>query len=400
MTVLYVLLAILMFGLLIVLHELGHFLTARLFGVGINEFSIGMGPKIFSWKGKPRKKKDEEEKAADADEGAKQDAQAPEQEQPNQEESENTAQEKKEEKEEGDGRTVYSIRALPFGGYVSMVGEDEDSTDPAAFSKKPAWQRLLIVLAGPLMNVLLGFILMLIIVLGTKNLASNQVAGFLPESLSNQYGLQAGDIVVEVGDVSIHTGNELIYEIMNQGRVEAGEGFVAIDLTVIRDGETVYLPQVHFASTELEGVLFGEADFSIFKEEKTFSSVMKHSFYRSISTVKMIFDQLVDLLRGRYGLNAVSGPIGITQEVASVAKTGFLNLLYLMAVITVNLGIFNLLPLPALDGGRLLFILIELVTRKPVNKNVEGYIHFVGLLLLFGLMILIACKDIAGLFAP
>ncbi len=382
MTVLYVILAIFMFGLLIVLHELGHFLTARLFGVGINEFSIGMGPKLFSWKGKVRKnftpqpKKESTEKPL-----------------------EELIREGQYAEKEQDGRTMYSLRALPFGGYVSMVGEDEESDDPAAFAGKPAWQRLLIVIAGPIMNVLLGFLLMLIIVLSSGRLATNTVGAFDEGSVSNQYGLQAGDTVIEVGDVSIHTGNELVYEIMNQGRTEAIEGFVAIDLTVLRDGKEVRLPGVRFPSMEAEGVLFGSPDFRVYGEEKTFGGVLKHTFFRSVSTVKMIFDQLVDLVRGRYGLNAVSGPIGITQEVASAAKTGFINVIYLMAVITVNLGIFNLLPLPALDGGRLLFILIEMITGRPVNKNVEGYIHLAGLLILFGLMILIAFKDIAGLFS-
>ena len=370
MTVLYVILAILSFGLLIVLHELGHFLTARLFGVGIHEFSIGMGPKLFSWKGKPRKKKQDGESA----------------------DGQNIAQ------DEEELRTAYSLRALPFGGYVSMVGEDEESDDPTAFSNKPAWQRLLIVIAGPLMNVLLGFLLMLIIVVSSERLATNVVGAFDEGAVSNRYGLQVGDTVVAVGDVSIHTGNELVYEIMNQGKAEAGAGFVDIDLTVLRDGKEVFLPAVHFPSTEVEGVLFGSADFRVYGEEKTFTAVVKHTFFRSVSTVKMIFDQLFDLLRGRYGLNAVSGPIGITQEVANAAKLGLINLVYLMAVITVNLGVFNLLPLPALDGGRLLFILIEMIAGRPVNKNVEGYIHFAGILILFGLMILIACKDIAGLF--
>jgi len=350
MTFLYVILAILMFGLLVVIHELGHFLTARLFGVGIHEFSIGMGPKIFSVKGK---KYD----------------------------------------------TVYSLRAIPFGGYVSMVGEDEECDDPSAFSNKATWKRIIIVIAGAVMNVLLGFALMLIIVLSSAKLATNQVGAFDENAVSQNVGLEVGDIVTEVGGVNIHTGNELIYEIINQGKVEAAEGVVAIDLTVIRDGEEIFLPGVQFPSIEEQGILFGSADFKVYGEEKGFISVIKHTFFRSMSTVKMIFDQLADLLRGRYGLNAVSGPIGITQEVANAASLGFINFVYLMTVITVNLGVFNLLPLPALDGGRLLFLLIELVARRPINRKIEGYIHFVGMMLLFGLMILVACKDIAGLFA-
>ena len=112
----------------------------------------------------------------------------------------------------------------------------------------------------------------------------------------------------------------------------------------------------------------------------------------------MIYDQLFDLITGRFGMNAVSGPIGVTEAMTDAAKSGFDTFLYLVIVITINLGVFNLLPIPALDGGRLLFLLVELITRRPVNKKVEGYIHFAGLMILFGLMILIACKDIAGLF--
>ena len=351
MSVLYVIFAILMFGLLIMLHELGHFLMARLFGVGINEFSIGMGPKIFSKRGKKHD-------------------------------------------------TVYSLRALPIGGYVSMVGEDEQSEDPTAFTNKPTWQRILIVVAGPFVNVFLGFLLMLVVVLGTSKLASNTIGDFNEGALSPQNnGLMVGDKVIEVGGVNIHTGNELVYEIMNQGVAESSEGAVIIDLTVLRDGEEVYLPAVQFPSMETEGVLFGSPDFRVYGEEKTFASVVRHTFFRSLSTVKMIIDQIGDMLGGRYGLNAVSGPIGITQEVANVAKTGFFNVLYLMTVITVNLGVFNLLPIPALDGGRLLFLLVELVARRPINKNIEGYIHFAGMMLLLLLMVIVCCKDIAGLFS-
>ncbi len=351
MIVLYVIMALFMFGLLVLIHELGHFLMARLFRVSINEFSIGMGPKIFSKKGKKHD-------------------------------------------------TVYSVRAFPIGGYVAMVGEDEACDDPGSFSGKAVWQRILIVLAGPLMNVLLGFLLMLVVVLCTVRLATNTVGDFNEGALSSAHGLQVGDTVIEVGGVNIHTGNELVYEIMNQGVAEAEEGVVAIDLTVLRDGEEVFLPGVQFPSQEVEGVLFGSADFRVFGEEKTVASVLKHTYFRSLSTVKMIVDQLVDLVQGRYGLNAVSGPIGITQEITNVAKTGLLNVLYLMTVITVNLGVFNLLPLPALDGGRLLFMLIELLIGRPVDKNVEGYIHFVGLVLLLLLMLVVCCKDIVGLFSP
>ncbi len=348
MAFLYILLALFVFGLLVLIHELGHFLMARAFGVGINEFSIGMGPKLFSKKGKKHD-------------------------------------------------TVYSLRALPIGGYVSMVGEDEESDSPDAFGNKKVWQRILIVIAGALMNIILGFVLMLVLVLNTTDaegkiaLASNTVAQFEEGATSNAYGLQIGDTVTHVNGTRVHTGNDLIYEIMNQG-------YEPLDLTVERDGKRVELQDVIFPGMEAEGIAFGSSDFKVYREKTNLGTVLKHAFFRSVSTVKMIYDQLFDLLGGRFGMNAVSGPIGITEEIGNAAKTGFNNFLYLVIVITINLGVFNLLPFPALDGGRLLFLLVELVTRRPVNKNVEGYIHFAGIMLLFALMILVACKDIAGLF--
>lgn len=349
MTILYVLLALVLFGLLVVFHELGHFLMARLFRVTIREFSIGMGPRLFFKKGKKHD-------------------------------------------------TEYSVRAFPIGGYVSMAGEDEESDDPNAFYKKPVWQRMLIVVMGPVLNVALGFLLMLVLVLSTAQLATNVVGEFDGDAVSVSHGLAIGDEIIKVGNVRVHTGNEVVYEIMNQGVAEASEGVVAIDLTVKRNGEVTYLPGVQFPSQEVQGVLFGSADFKVNGESKTVFNVIEHTFYRSFSTVKMIVDQFVDLLSGRYGLNAVSGPVGITQAVADAAKLGVMNVLYLITVITVNLGVFNLIPFPALDGGRLLFLAFEGITHRPVNKKIEGYINMAGLLLLFGVMIVVCCKDIVMLF--
>lgn len=377
LTFLYVILALLVFGLLIMIHELGHFLVARAAGVGIKEFSIGMGPKLFSWKGKRRYAVGKEgEDSGNRDMSLDFDK--------------ITRGEVKDDPSE-EGVTVYSLRAFPLGGYVSMVGEDEESDSPAAFGSKRVWQRIAIVLAGPLMNVVLGFLLMIVLVVTTPHLASTTVAIFDENATSSAYGLQVGDTVTHVNGVRVFTGHELVYEILN-------DGYQPLDLTVIRNGEKMELTGVIFPVIESEGIYFGSADFRVYAEEKNFDSVMRHSFSRSVSTVKMIFDQLGDMIRGRYGLNAVSGPVGVTEGMVDAAKTGFPNFLYLVIVITVNLGVFNLLPIPALDGGRLLFLIVEGVTRKPVNKNIEGYIHFAGLMLLLLLMVVIFCKDIAGLF--
>ena len=390
MTFLYILLALFVFGLLVMIHELGHFLVAKLFGVGIREFSIGMGPKIFSGKGK--KKWATEEEIAAARVRVNENAVFP----IEMDENGNITQHKAPQEE--DYRTAYSLRLFPIGGYVSMVGEDEETEYASSFEKKNVWARIAIVLAGAFMNVLLGFVLMLVLVLTTRNattgeiqLISTTVGAFQEGATSPSYGLVVGDTVTHVNGTRVHTGNELVYEVMNQG-------YEPLDLTVKRDGNVLTLENVIFPGMETEGIAFGSADFKLYVEETTPAAVLKHTFFRSVSTIKMIFDQLGDLLTGRFGMEAISGPVGVTEAMGEAASVGFQSFLYLVIVITVNLGVFNLLPVPALDGGRLLFLLIEAVLRRPVNKQVEGYIHFAGMMLLFALMIVVACKDIVGLF--
>lgn len=379
LTFLYVLLAIATFGVLIVIHELGHFLVARAFGVGIREFSIGMGPKLFQVRGKKRLTRENTAATVGEVQAKPLDFDSIE------------AGRATPERESWDGTTVYSVRALPIGGYVSMLGEDEEDDDPAAFNNKKTWQRILIVVAGAAMNIILGFILSLVLTLTTAQLASTTVGQFEEGASSAAHGLAVGDTVTHVDGVRVHTGNELVYEIMNVG-------YEPIDLKIIRDGREMTLENVIFPTTVTEGIAFGQADFRVYAESKTFGSVMKHAFWRGVSTVKMIFDQLGDLLTGRFGLNAMSGPVGVTDTMVTVAKTDMSTYLYLVLIITVNLGVFNLLPIPALDGGRLLFLLVEAVTRKPVKREVEGMIHFIGMVLLLLLMFMITFKDVTKLF--
>ena len=340
----YIILAIFVFGLLIFIHELGHFLCARLCGVGINEFSIGMGPKLISWVSKKT-------------------------------------------------GTRYSVRALPIGGYVSMVGEEEESDRDDAFGNRPVWKRILIVCAGPAMNLLLGFLSMLVMVTSNGALYGTQV--IYPHNgnvqISDGSGLEQGDTIVKIGTVGVHTRNELVYEIMRQG-VEP------ISVTVLRDGVRITVDNVLFPTIEEGGMLFGGVDFYANEEGRSFGAVIKHTTFRSLSTVKMIVDSFADLLTGKYGVEAMSGPVGITQTMGEAAADGFSTFLYIFVVITINLGVFNLFPIPALDGGRLLFLLIEAVIRRPVNKTVESYIHFAGLLIMFGLIIFVTFNDILRLF--
>ncbi len=311
-------------------------------GVGIKEFAIGMGPKIFS---KKSKKYD----------------------------------------------TEYSLRAFPIGGYVSMVGEDEENDSEDSFNQKPLWKRLLIIIAGPMMNILLSILIMFVLVISSKSLISNVIYSFDDDALSQSCGLQAKDRIIKVENVPIHTGNELIYEIMHRG-------YKPLNLTVERNGDIILLDDVVFPAISESGTVFGEPDFKLYSESPTFSNLIKHSFYRSVSTIKMIWDSIIDLVVGRYGFEAVSGPVGVTETIGDAAASGFYNLVYIVVVISMNLGIFNLLPFPALDGGRLIFLIFEAIRRKPLNRDVEGMINFIGLIILFGIMIVVTFKDIITLF--
>ena len=338
--ILYIVIALLVFGLLIFIHEGGHFLAARLCGVTVKEFAIGMGPKIFAWTSKK-------------------------------------------------SGTRYALRLLPIGGFVSMDGEDEDSDNPNAFCNKSVPKRMLIVIAGAFMNILLGFILMFVLVFSQKTLISNKIGAFNENAMS-EGKLMIGDTVVKVDGTRVHTGNEVVYEIMNKGDMP-------IDVVVIRDGERVTVEEVSFPNFSDSGVIFGDCDFRMYADEETFGNYIKHSYFRSVSTVKMVFDSLINLVSGKYGMEAVSGPVGVTEVVGEAAQSSLPTLLYVITVISINLGVFNLLPFPALDGGRFAFLALEGVRGKPVDKRIEAYVNFAGLIILFTFMAFVTFKDVIKL---
>ena len=340
MIVLYILLAIFIFGFMIFIHELGHFMFAKIFKVTIKEFSIGMGPKIFSKTGKDN--------------------------------------------------VAYSLRLLPFGGYVAMVGEDEDSDDPNAFNKKSAWKRFIIILAGAVMNLLVGIIIMTILTATTPRFGTTVVGQFNENSTSIEQ-LQLNDRIIKVGNTRVNTASELSYEIMRKG-------YKPVDLTVIREGNKITLKDVEFPTVSSQGVVFGAMDFRVYGEDRTFGTVVKNSFYSCKSTIKMIYDSLFDLITGRYGIEQVSGPVGITGAITDAAKTDAYSLFYLIVVISMNLGIFNLLPIPALDGGSLLLLLVEMIIRKPIPSKIEYAIKAIGFALIMGLAVIIMLKDVIFLF--
>lgn len=356
-----IVIAVLVFGLLIFIHELGHYVAARIFHVRVFEFAIGMGPKLIWY------------------------------------ESKKTG-------------IVYALRMIPFGGFVSMEGElSEDANaeealrdmpeplrDPrlGALASKPAWQRLIVHAAGALQNLLFGFLICVILTC-TMTAGGTEIGAFRPVEgetvTSEEQGLMVGDEVIRVGSRRVYIAEQLYYEIVHQGGTDK-----PLTLTVRRDGE-VRTFDITFPTQKENGETFGVIDFVPYAVHKDFGTVVTQSFHRAGYLVRMVWDSIIDLVTGRYSLRAVSGPIGTAGVISDAAKSGFNTLLLLTALISVNLGIFNLLPLPALDGGHIFYTLIELVSRRRLPPKIVGIIDAVGMFLLFGLMIVVTAKDIITL---
>jgi len=330
------LVAILLFLVLIIIHEFGHFIAAKLMGVRVNEFAVGFGPKLFSkqW-----------------------------------------------------GETKYAFNLIPLGGYCAMEGEDEASGDDRAFCNKKPWRRFIIVVMGATFNLILGLIIVAIILAPVDAFSSTVIAEFNEGALSQQTGLQVDDKIVEVDGRKIFSTYDLSYAFTN---IDDGK----VDITVKRDGKKQLLNDVTFKTEEAEGMSFLTVDFKVYGIKKTVGSYIKQTFNTAVSYCAVIWRSLVDLIGGKYGISAISGPVGVTVAISNAAKESLENLLPIMALITINLGIFNLLPVPALDGGRLLFILIEMIARKPVPQKYESAVHAVGFVLLILFMIVVAAKDI------
>lgn len=341
------LVAILFFGIVIMFHELGHFLFAKLFKVKVNEFSIGMGPAIF------KKKK---------------------------------------------GDTNYAVRILPIGGYVSMEGEDEDSEDQHAFNNKPLWQRMIVVVAGATVNLIMGVIIVAIMLCQSDLIGTTQIRSFYDNATSAASGLEAGDKIVKINGKRVYSQYDITFLMMRDD-----DGIM--DFVVKRDGKKVELKDVKFQTSPIEGqenLISIHYDFVIVGVKPTFLSVTKNAFLESISIGRMAWISLFDLITGRYGLSEVSGPIGIINYVADAASASsssmdWTPLLTIMALIAINVGLFNLLPIPALDGGRLFFMFIELIIRRPIPQKFEKWVHAVGMILLLAFMAVISFKDIVSL---
>lgn len=334
------LVAILAFLFMIFIHEFGHFIAAKLMGVRVNEFAIGFGPTLFKKQGK---------------------------------------------------ETLYSVRLLPFGGFCAMEGEDEESGDSKAFCNKAAWRRLIIIVAGAFMNLVFGLILVMCTLAPADRYITTTVHSFHEENvMSQQSGLAVGDKIVEINGRNIYSVNDLRYCLSNvKGNT--------LEMTVERNGKDVPL-DVRFNTKTESGINYVDVDFYLDTEDKTFGSFLRQSFTRTVSYARVVWFSLVDLITGKFGISAISGPVGVTDAIATVAKTSLMDLLPMIALITINLGIFNLLPVPALDGGRAFFLLIEMIIRRPIPKKAEGMVHGIGLILLLLFMAFITVKDIFGFF--
>lgn len=355
-----VIFAILLFSVLIFVHELGHFTAAKLSGVQVNEFSMFMGPAI--WKKQV-------------------------------------------------GETLYAIRCIPIGGYCAMEGKDGGSDNPRSFDKAAWWKRLIILAAGAAMNFLIGVVLMVIVVLmGSVCLPGKQtavpvIASFEDYATVNgENGLQAGDRIVEVDGEKLYSYSDFSMILsLNPGDVH--------DITVRRNGEKVVLKDFLLEKHEVTlengstGLRYG-INFTL--STPNFWEKLGMAWNQSLDTVRMVRLSLQMLLGGKVGIKDMSGPVGIVSEMSKVAAasdskvTALLNMLYFGGFIAINLAVMNLLPIPALDGGRIVCLLItvvvEAITKKKINPKYEGYLHGAGMILLLALMAIIMFKDVIFLF--
>ena len=336
--------AVLIFAILIFIHEFGHFIAAKLSGVRVNEFALGMGPKIIKFQ---------------------------------------------------KGETLYSVRAFPIGGFCALEGEDEDTKDPRAFSNKPAYKRLIILAAGAFMNILLGFVLLFSLGLGADTVVVPEIKSVAEGGSAESVGLRENDRIIYANGKRVHIMDDFSWAISNNA-YDNGE----LNLVVKNNGEkrNVSLTPKMQDGKKVYGIMLKTEQNSVFK-------TVKNSWYRTGFYSGVIVDSFVNLIKGNIPMSQISGPVGIVSEIGNAVEEtrtsgmeGFLSLISLTILLTINLGVFNLLPLPALDGGRILFVLIELVLRKPVPRDKEAIVHFIGLVLLLIFSAFIAFKDVIKLF--
>lgn len=345
-TILTVVLTVVIFMLIIMIHEFGHFLAAKALHVKVHEFSIGFGPKIFKKQGK---------------------------------------------------ETLYTVRIFPIGGFVRLEGEDESSDDPNALSKKPVWARFIVMAAGAVFNVISGFIALLIMCVSIQAFPTLEIGSLdtgIPDAPAPQV-LRVGDRITAINGNRLWSYSDLSFIMSAEADGDETE------LTIKRDGKKI---DVKMTPVVYKGAYkFG---FAPKFEEKTIWTSTKYALSETLFTGRIVFYSLKMLVTGRVGIKEMSGPVGTGQIIGDAVEmaqqkpeTGLPNLLNIFSLLAINIGIFNLIPFPALDGGRIFFLFIELIRRKPIPPEKEGMVHFIGLALLLLLMIVITSSDIMKLFA-
>lgn len=354
MSVLYIILAIFIFGVLIMTHEFGHFITAKLFGVRVNEFSICMGPAIF---------------------------------------------------QKTVGETTYALRCIPIGGYCAMEGEDEKSEDPRSFTSAKPWKRLIILAAGSAMNFLTGLLILLVMFSTAAGFTSTQISDFFPDcSLQAEDALHRGDEIYRIDGRRVYLYSDIA---MLLSRNQTG----VVDLEVKRDGEIVAIEDLPMEKKayEQDGQTVYRYGLYFSAQERTVGTVLKHAWFSALDFARMVWMGLSDLIKGFVRVDDMSGPVGIVSVIAQTGQAAETpaaaagSISYLAAFLAVNLAVMNMLPVPALDGGRVFFLLITAVLEKVIGKKIdpkyEGYIHAAGMILLLLLIAFITLKDIGKLIA-
>ena len=339
--------AFLIFSIIVIFHELGHFWLAKANGIRVNEFSLGLGPTIWGIQ---------------------------------------------------KGETKYSIKLLPFGGACMMEGEDEESEDERAFGKKSVWARMSVVFAGPFFNFIMAFVFAFIL-MSCIGYDKPEIAGVIEGYAAEEAGMQEGDTIVKINNKSIHFYREVsAYSMFHPGEVA--------EITYLRDGEKCTTTLTPKYDEELGRYLYGFTYQSV-REKGNVWDNLKHSFYEIEYWIYSTLSSLKMLVTGNASFNDMSGPVGIVKNIGdtyteSVETSGyylaFLNMLNWAILLSANLGVMNLLPLPALDGGRLVFLLVEAIRGKKIDPNKEGFVHLIGIALLFLLMFVVMFNDIRKLF--
>lgn len=327
--------ALFIFLLVIVFHEFGHFIVAKLLDVRVNEFSIGMGPLIAK-------------------------KQMPE--------------------------TQYSLRALPIGGYVSMEGEDEASDDPRSFSRTPVWKRLLIIVAGALMNFVLAF-LVLLVVFGIRGKEMPVIGAFTEHSALEEAGFRLGDRILSIGGDPVSDWQDLL------DRVAQLPPDIPVEVEARRGTETFSASVIPFEDEASSRVLLG----IIPATEKDAGYTIQNAVASIGFMMGSMIEFFASLFRGAVGLQDVSGPVGIIGAIGQASAGGVYPVLMLLAFISVNVGFVNLLPIPALDGGKIFFLLIEAIRGKPLPAEKEGIVHLIGFALLMLLILVVTFQDVLRL---